>query len=210
MPKQQATEPPRPIRLTCNTILENRFFNRGEVLPITNIADLPENLKPYVVTDESAEPEEENCPRGSFQLNTIYEVTSDNRLGRALKRQIERQVAEMESAAEEQEWIAEQMDAPLPPQIAESLQEAHENSVALAAAQLAADASRADAASDAAAAAKEPAQLFVRRGSRHYAPVGSARLRPDEDVFTRQPSGRFEFVGKTDSSFQLPYLPITL
>ena len=47
----------------------------------------------------------------------------------------------MESAAEEQEWIEEQADAPLPTQVAESLQEAHENAVGFAAAQAAAIAS---------------------------------------------------------------------
>jgi hypothetical protein len=63
---------------------------------------------------------------------------------------------------------------------------------------------------DAAAAAAEPPRMYVKRGGRHYAPVGSARLKAGEDVFVRQPSGRFECIGTTDGNAELPDLPITL
>jgi hypothetical protein len=201
MPKQAET--PAPITLTCNTILDGRFIVAGEPLPCASEADVPETLRAYIVTD-SPEAEEADGPRGAFELNTLYQVTSDGRLGRRLQRE----VAQMEAENAREEWVEEQMDAPLPPEVAQGLQEEHENSVAFAAAQLAADASRSDAASDAAAAAAEPPRLYVKRGSRHYAPVGSARLKPGEDVFTRQPGGRFEFVGKTDGNAELPDLPI--
>jgi hypothetical protein len=50
--------------------------------------------------------------------------------------------------------------------------------------------------------------MYVKRGSRHYAPVGSARLKPGEPVFVRQPGGRFECIGTTDGNAELPDLPI--
>ena len=69
---------------------------------------------------------------------------------------------------------------------------------------------RADAAAEAAAAAAEPPRLYVKRGGMHYSPALSARLRPGEDVFVRQPDGHFECIGVTDGNSQLPDLPITL
>ena len=201
--------PAAAIRISTNTILNGRFFNAGEPLPVERIEDLPENLRPLVVTGEpEAEAEEPNKPRGSFETGVIYEMTDDGRLGRALRRNVQRQVAELEAENEREEWIeAEAASAELPPTIAESLQAEHENSVALAAAQLAADANRADAVSDAAAAAELP-RMYVRRGSRHYSPADKARLQPGEDVFTRQPDGHFECIGTTDGNAELPDLPI--
>jgi hypothetical protein len=207
MPK--ANEPPAIVRISTNTILGNRFFNAYEPLPVASVEDLPENLRPLVVTSEP-EAEEPNVARGSFQTGVIYEMTEDGRLGRIHKRKVERQVAELEAAAQEDEWIEEQLDAPLPPEIAESLQEEHEDAVALAKAQLAADARRSDEASDAAATAAEPPQLYVKRGVRHYAPAHKARLKPDEPVFVRQPEGHFECIGQTDGNAQLPDIPISL
>jgi hypothetical protein len=208
MPKQ--TEPPAPtVRLTTNCILNGRFFNRGEPLPVASVADLPPNLQKVVAITEP-EAEEPNEPRGSFQTGVIYEMTDDGRIGRALRRNVQRQVAELEAAAQEDDWIEEQLDAPLPPEIAQGLQEEHENSVAFAKAQLAADANRSDEASDAAAAAAEPPRMYVKRGSRHYAPAHKARLKPGEPVFVRQPESHFECIGTTDGNAELPDLPITL
>ncbi len=124
MPKQTET-PAAPIRLSCNTILDGRFINAGDPLPVERVAALPEVLRPLAVTGEP-EPEEPNEAGGFFDLNTPYRVTDDNRLGR----RVQRQISEMEAAAQEQEWIEEQMDAPLPPQIAETLQQAHQSHVA--------------------------------------------------------------------------------
>ena len=209
MPKQ-ATEPPAIVRIRTNTILGNRFFNAGEPLPVASVEDLPENLRPLVVTSEP-EAEEPNEPRGNFQLNTIYEVTDDNKLGRTLRRQVERQVAELEAENQREEWVEDAVNAgELPPEVAESLQEAHESHIGLQKAQLEADASRSDEASDAAATAAEPPRMYVKRGGRHYAPADKARLLPGEPVFVRQPEGRFECIGTTDGHSQLPDLPITL
>jgi hypothetical protein len=84
MPKQ-TTEPPAPIRISTNTILEGKFYTAGEPLPFACVADMPDNLRPLVVTEPEAE-EEPNEPRGSFQTGVIYEMTDDGRLGRALRR----------------------------------------------------------------------------------------------------------------------------
>jgi hypothetical protein len=208
MPKQ--TEPPPAIRISTNTILGNKFFKAYEPLPFARAEDLPENLRPLVVTGEP-EPEEPNIPRGNFETGVIYEMTDDGRLGRALRRKVERQVAELEAAAQEAEWIEDELAAAeLPPEVADSLQAAHDDAIAFAKAQAEVDARRADEIADAAIAAQEPVQMYVRRGDRHYAPAGSARLKPGEDVFIRQPSGRFHCIGTTDGHSQLPDPPIEI
>jgi hypothetical protein len=195
------------IRISDNTIIDGKFYVRGTPLPYASVADMPEILKPLVVTGEPEEDEGPDVARGAFELNRLYAVRDDGRLGRQLQRKVERDIAEMERAAQEQDWIEEEMDAPLPPAVAESLQAEHENAVAFAKAQLEADARRSDAASDAAAAALEPPQLYVRRGDRHYQPAHRARLRPGEAVYIRNQSGGLECIGTTDGHSQLPDPP---
>jgi hypothetical protein len=181
MPKQSTGTPAAPIRLSTNTIWEGKFYNRGEALPVASVADLTENLRPLVVTGEpDADEDEPNEPRGSFETGVICEMTPDGRLGRALKRKVERQVAQLEAENAQEEWLEEQVaEAELPPEIAEGLQEEHRRHVGLQAAQLAADASRSDAASDAAEEASAVPRMYVKRGGRHYAPTkqGSNRAR---------------------------------
>ena len=111
-------------------------------------------------------------------MNTAYEVTDDDRLGRKVRRRVERQVADLEAANEEQDWIEEEVNsAELPAEVAENLEEEHRRHVDMQRAQLAVDAQRSDEASDAAAAvAAEPPRLYVKRGSRHYAPGDKAKL----------------------------------
>jgi hypothetical protein len=202
MPKQ--TEPLTPIRLSDNTIIDGKFYVMGDPLPFARVEDLPPSLQPLVVTDEPEEFDDE--PRGAFELNAVYRVTDDNRLGR----QVQRQIAQLEALAEEKEWIEEEADAPLPPEVAESLQASHQDAVAQQAAQAGADAERADQIADAVIATQEPPQLFVKRGGRHYAPALKARLKPGEDVFTREPDGSFQCIGITESKGELPDLPIIL
>ena len=201
MPKQPKPRP-RRLRLSCNTILDGRFINAGDRLPVERGADLPEVLRPLVVTGEP-EPEEPNEAGGFFDLNTPYRVTDDNRLGR----RVQRQISEMEAAAQEQEWIEEQMDAPLPPRIAETLQQAHQSHVGLQAAQAAALARAADAVADAAAAASAPRPLYVKRGSRHYVEIHRTKLRPAEPVFVKDADGAYESIGITDSRCEPPEPP---
>jgi hypothetical protein len=98
----------------------------------------------------------------------------------------------------------------LPPEVAEGLEETRQSDVALQKAQLAADARRADEAADAAAVAAEPLRLYVKRGGRHYASVVSARLKPGEPVYVRQPDGLFECIGETDARAQLRDLAVII
>ena len=210
MPKP-TTEPPAVIRISDNTIIDGKFYVRGTPLPYATVAAMPEILKPLVVTGEPEEDEEPAGARGAFQTNTLYEVTDDNRLGRAVRRRVERQIAALEDENARADWIEEEVNsAELPPEVAAELQDAHDSHVELQRAQAKADAARSDAASDAAAAALEPPQLYVRRGSRHYAPALSARLKAGESVFTRNPEGRFEYVGIVNGHGELPNLPIQL
>ena len=200
------TEPTaEPIRISTNTILNGKFYTAGDPLPVERAEDLPEILRPLVVSRE-LEPEEPGEARANFQMGEIYRVTDDNRLGRRLQRQ----VAQMEAATEEQDWIEEQLDAPLPEEVASALQDSYESDVARQAAQAGADARRADELADSVAAEAEPPPLYVKRGSRHYAPAVNARLKAGESVFTRNPEGRFEYVGIVDGHGELPDLPIQL
>jgi hypothetical protein len=214
MPKQ--TEPPAIVRISTNTIWEGKFYKAYEPLPVASVEDLTENLKPLAVT--SPEPEEEGeepndgGPRNVFfQLNTPYGVDEDGRLTRAHRRKVDRQISELEAKNAQAEWIEDELaSAELPPEIAEDLQAKHDDAVAFAKAQAEVDARRADEAADAVIATQDPPTLFVRRGSRHYAPGHKTRLKPGEPVFIRQASGRFEYVGETDGHAQLPDLPIEL
>ena len=209
MPKE-AHPSAEPITLSTNAIFEGRFYNRGEPLPVASVADLPENLQKVVATEPEAE-EEPNEARGSFELNTIYEMTDDNRLGRTLKRNVQRQVAELEDENARADWIEEEVNSSeLPPDVAQDLQAEYERDIEMQRAQAQVDARRSDEVSDAAAAALEPPQLYVRRGSRHYAPALSARLKAGESVFTRNPEGRFEYVGIVNGHGELPDVPIQL
>ena len=122
MPKEATPAPAGPIRISTNAIVNGQFFNAYEPLPFERVEDLPENFRPLVVTALPEDEDEPNEPRGAFELNAIYQLTSDGRLGRRLQRE----VAQMEAQEAQEEWSEEQMDAPLPPQVAESLQEEHE------------------------------------------------------------------------------------
>ena len=142
MPKQ--TEPPAIVRISTNTIINGKFYKRGEPLPFTKVEDLPPNLRPLVVTNEPEEDEEPEGARGSFQMNTLYEVTDDNRLGRRVRGRVERQVAVLQAENEEQDWIEEEVNsAELPAEVAQDLQAEHERDIDMQRAQAQADAARA-------------------------------------------------------------------
>jgi hypothetical protein len=209
MPKQ--TEPPAIVRISTNTIVNGKFYKRGEPLPFTKVEDLPPNLQPLVVSG-SSEPEEPDGPRISYQLGDVYEVRDDDRLGRRLRRSVEQQAAQLESENDLEEELEAQLTeaGQLPPEVAESLQEDYQSSVAQQAAQLAATARATDSIADAQIEANEVPRMYVKRGSRHYLPAEKAKLKPSEAVFTKNASGRFEYVGETTGDCELPNLPITL
>jgi hypothetical protein len=210
----RTTEPPAIIRISDNTILAGKFYSRYEPLPVERVEDLPLILQPLVVSGpepEGEEPDDSQPRNAMFEMNTLYQVDPDGRLGRQLQRRVQRQVAELEAAAQEADWIEEEISAAeLPASIAAELEDSHRADVERQKAQAAVDARRSDEASDAAATSLKPPQFFVRRGSRHYTPIGSARLKPGEPVFIRKPEGRFEFIGETDSKGSPPDVPITV
>ena len=117
LPEQQQ------ITLSVNTLIDGKFIQAGDPLPVSS-DNLPESLKPFVVTDDEPEPDDESNAR--FELNTVYAMNSEGRRGRALNRQ----VAQLEAEAEQQAWAEEQLfSPPLAPEIAEALQAANEESV---------------------------------------------------------------------------------
>jgi hypothetical protein len=213
MPKPKPPEPPAVIRISANTILDGQFYTRGAALPFTKVEDLPPNLQPLVVTgDELEEDEEPEGARGSYKLGEVYEVTPDDRLGRRLRSKAQREIAALQAQNEREEWLEEEVAAAgeLPPEVAESLEEEHRRHVEMQRAQLDVDNRRADELTDSVIEAAEPPRLYVKRGSRHYAPALTARLKAGESVFTRQADGRFRFIGEVNGDLELPDLPIQL
>ena len=102
LPKQQAQQQQPTIRFRTNVIAPSegapggsRFFEAGAESPYHDISEVPENLQPFVVTEEDESESEESNAR--YELNTTYRLTSAGRQGRA----IHRQVAELEAEAEQ-------------------------------------------------------------------------------------------------------------
>ena len=213
MPKQ--TTPAAPIRISDNLIMDGKFFNRYEPLPVERVEDLPEHIRPLLVSGpdpEESERQPDDGPRNiAFQLNTPYGVDEDGRLTRAHQCKVDREVAQLEAKNAQEEWLEDTLaNSELPPEIVADLQAKHEDAIGFAKAQAEVDANRADEVADAVIAEQELVQMYVKRGSRHYAPVGTARLKAGDPVFIRQPSGRFHFVGEVDGDGQLPDLPIEI
>ena len=68
-PKQQAVQ----IRLSTAAIVGGKYFAAGSVLPFEKEADVPENLRPHILTGEP----EDGALGGrtaSFQPNTVYQL----------------------------------------------------------------------------------------------------------------------------------------
>jgi hypothetical protein len=212
MPK--ATETPAPIRISDNAIIGDKFYARYEPLPYTRVEDMPAILQPLVVPGDPDEDEgqPDDGPRNvAFHLNTPYGVDEDGRLTRAHQRKVDREVAELEAKNAQQEWIEDELaNSELPPELAADLEDSYRSDIERQRAQAEADARRSDELADAVIAEQAPVQMYVRRGDRHYAPVGTARLKAGEDVFIRQPSGRFHCIGTTDGHAELPDPPIEI
>ena len=131
-----------------------------------------------MVTGE-LEPEEENRPRGNFQLGEVYDVTDDGRLGRTHRRRVERQLAQLQAENDYQERLEEEASADeLPAEIAEDLEEQHRAHIGLQIAQMDAAARAADAASDAAAAPRNRRRFMCKRRTALFARAqGQAQAR---------------------------------
>jgi hypothetical protein len=102
MPKP-ATEPPQPINLSVNTVVDGKLIPADDPLPFA-ADNVPPSLQLFVVTDDEPELEESNA---CFELNTVYQLNSEGRIGRALSRQ----VAQLEAEAERQDWAEGQLSA---------------------------------------------------------------------------------------------------
>jgi hypothetical protein len=118
------TLPQQPIVFTVNVIAPapdapggSRFFVAGEPTPYLSLDEVPPNLQPFSVSADD-EPEAEVEGRANFELNTVYQLNSDGRLGRALSRQ----AAQLETENALRDWAEEQLNTPLAPEVADALQ----------------------------------------------------------------------------------------
>ena len=126
-PDSQTAPEKKPIVFKVNTVADapggGRFVPAGEPSPYHDIEEVPINLRPFIVTDDEPEPDEESNIR--FELNTVYAMTSDGRRGRALNRQ----VAQMEVENERQEWAEDVLDMPLRADIADAVEDQNAASI---------------------------------------------------------------------------------
>lgn len=108
-------EAPLLIRFETNVIIPDphapggsRFIVAGEDSPFRSLEEVPINLRAVIATSSPEEPDDQ--PRGSFEPNVAYFVTSDGRLGKKVQREISQREAELE----EEQWLEDEASRPLP------------------------------------------------------------------------------------------------
>ena len=86
--KPKPTELPQqqPIKLSVNTLIDGKFIQAGEPLPVSS-DNVPPSLQPFVVTSGD-EPEAEEEVRANYELGVTYQMTESGQRGRALSRQL--------------------------------------------------------------------------------------------------------------------------
>jgi hypothetical protein len=141
MSKETKLPEQQPIILSVNTVIDGVFYRAGDPLPVS-AENLPDSLRPFVVTDSEPEPAEES--KANFELGVTYQMTSEGHRGRALGRQAAQLQADAERQAEEE------LSTPLAPEIEEALEDQHEEAVGFQIAEAEIRAKWRDAAHDAA------------------------------------------------------------
>jgi hypothetical protein len=113
----------RTVRLSCSVILADpaRFVRFGEPVRYDS---LPEKFRQFIIA-EPAEADTDPGPRGAFELNTTYAISSDGKLGR----RIQREIAELEAMQAETDYDEEQLKAPPPPEVAAAIDDARAKNV---------------------------------------------------------------------------------
>jgi hypothetical protein len=209
------TEATRPIVFSENVIVPtggfegSRFVRAGDPSPYRDPSEVPAPLRGFIVTPGDSLPEAAEERFGTYEPNVTYSMHSDGSRGRAIRRQ----VAELSSARAEQEWAERAAEAEAeawPPGAKEALAAEHDARIAVQIKSLEIRDRDRDAAIAAAQEAAEreaepakPAEFFVKRGA-VFMHAEKAKLRPGEQVFTRQPNGQWWTVGTTDINAALP------
>jgi hypothetical protein len=145
----KSPSPPSSVTLSVNTILHGVWHSAGSPIPVN---ELPSHLKRYIAKpqEESDQPQERNL---AFSLHTSYGV--DERGYRYLRREAQ----QLNAAAE----LEEALQAPLPKEVAEQLQNQHQANV-----------NRQIVEGQAAARRHDQAQEFVRQQEEENAQVADA------------------------------------
>jgi hypothetical protein len=178
--------------LTVNTVIDGKFYAAGDPLPFKDESAVPVSLRPFLAS--------EAAPPSEPPTRNIYD----------LPLALRRQVRGLELAAAEKAWVEQQASEPLPSDVAEALQDAHDRSVSITKAQLAYNLSAVDIVHEAAAeeAEAKTIQYFVKRGG-EWARVQNARLKPGEQYFAKR-AGGWEYVGVINANGELPEQEIRL
>ena len=180
-------EPPTPVILRENCIVNGVFIRAGEVTPYEREEDLPESLK-GLVADGSEEPYSP-ADRDIYRPELRREARAV--LGNCLYQ---------ESA---EDFVARENQ--LPPETEAALADAHALHIAKVKAQLLVDQHFVEAAELRAAAeaeAKTP-KFHVKRGA-IFVSVEKAKLVPAEPVLVQRPNKEWECVGYVDAAGGLP------
>jgi hypothetical protein len=198
------------IRLSVNTVVDGRWFAAGERLPYKDAAAVPPALQPFVISEDDADDAGPSGPPTlNFQPGRVYDVNPE---GAIITRHGRREAARLagEAAAQAQAEADAEAAGELPPETQAALEDAHAVSIGLQikAAEIAQ--ARRDDLEEAirlealrAGEPAKPAEFHVKRGS-VYRRAGDVRLRPGEQLFTRQPNGQWWVAGLVDATGSLP------
>ena len=204
---KKSEEPLDPIRITTGTIIENRYFNAGEVLPYERIEDLPESLKPLVAT--GAEPPAFSPAERDFYHHPGPEQPGFIFQGAGSGQWVQRQAAQAAAGLQEQAWLEAEAAAAneLPEGAKEALEAEHDHRLDKARAQASYNAKVIDGIYESATQAAEPLALFVRRGG-EMGRVERSKLKAGEPVFAKFDGGDWQVVGYVDATGQAPPPPL--
>jgi hypothetical protein len=185
-------KPAGPVVLSTGAIIDGVYFAAGQTLPYTAEHEVPENLRPHILTDADELP----VP----VVRNVYahmQTPEQQRAVQECRGNIQLQTDWAEDAA-----IAE---AKLPPETEAVLRDTAERNAALEKAKLKAKQDAVDNAYEAAAqhAEEVQTQYFVRRGGA-WGKVQNCQLRPGETCFVKRENGEYEASGFIDSTGSPP------
>jgi hypothetical protein len=116
------------VRLRVSCLLNGRVYRYGEPVPAE---DLPPGFRKYVVPENEAPEQDAPSARSlTIRTNQSYRFDSEGYRVARHERKISREIAQLESQAAGQEALEESSQQPLPPEVAQELQDRHDTYIA--------------------------------------------------------------------------------